>query len=142
MPSVGPTRSDVSSPCPPMLFVRSPNASILAVATDTVAPGSSMLTVPSAGIGAASAVDGVRSLLHGRQRGRSDSFTLASPSHRTCFPAMSFPCCAVRRGEAAVIATAMDLPSSNYSITATTPPPRWSLPTCSSNFPSHSFLSH
>ena len=56
-----------------MLFIRSPDASVLAVATDTVAPASSRLTVPSAGTGAASAVDGVPSL-HGRRRGRSDGF--------------------------------------------------------------------
>ena len=36
------------------------------------------------------------------------ALSLASPSHRTCFPAMSLPCCAVRHGEATVIATAMD----------------------------------
>jgi len=33
-----------------------------------------MLTMPSAGTGVASVVDGIPSLLHGRQRGRSDSF--------------------------------------------------------------------
>src|SRR5712691_6807445 len=54
-------------------------------------------------------------------------------------PSLSF---VLRHGEAVVIATTMHLPSSNYSSTMTTPLPRWSLTTCTSNFLSPSFLPH
>ena len=69
MPSVGSAHGDVSNPCLPTLSVRNPNAWIVAVATATIVQASSRPTVPSVGTSAVSAVDGVPSILHVKQRG-------------------------------------------------------------------------
>jgi len=72
----------------------------------------------------------------------SPSSYFGSPRHRTRIAIVSFPCYSVQHGEATAVATAMDLPSSNYPSTMTTLPPRWTLATCTSKFLPHTFLFH